>query len=81
MESQPQSPEFRTNPENLHPCKSSCYTFMPLAQAGLHLCFHMQHSGFRGRRIIDFFLFFFCGKSCQKKRKNSIFLKENFIMS
>ena len=24
MESQPQNPEFRINPENFHPCKTNC---------------------------------------------------------
>ena len=25
MESQPQNPEFRTNPEKFHPCNYPCY--------------------------------------------------------
>ena len=27
MESQPQNPEFRNNPENFHPCTSPTYIF------------------------------------------------------
>ena len=25
MESQPQNPEFRKNPENFHPCRNDCF--------------------------------------------------------
>ena len=29
MESQPQNPEFRINPENFHPCDNLCKQFGP----------------------------------------------------
>ena len=28
MESQPQNPEFRINPENFHPCVNICYSIL-----------------------------------------------------
>ena len=33
MESQPQNPEFRNNPENINPC--TIYVAQPMAQAEL----------------------------------------------
>ena len=48
MESQPQNPEFRNNPENFHPCtvKNVCFfTHAPLKMfvfsVLLCLCFHI----------------------------------------
>ena len=31
MESQPQNPEFRYNPENFHPCYMSAHVFLNLS--------------------------------------------------
>ena len=41
MESQPQNPEFRNNPENFHPCIGSDgkLVFEPNWKAGLFICY------------------------------------------
>ena len=35
MESQPQNPEFRTHPENFHPCRQDELTIVSLQEQGL----------------------------------------------
>ena len=34
MESQPQNPEFRNNPENFHPCEPHTRALVPLDSCG-----------------------------------------------
>ena len=39
MESQPQNPEFRINPENFHPCQSSRLSVQSSSISLVFLCF------------------------------------------
>ena len=43
MESQPQNPEFRINPENFHPCMNSCMSFYQ--KGGWHIVFGVDPIG------------------------------------
>ena len=36
MESQPQNPEFRNNPENFHPCESTKWVKVPTTCEQVH---------------------------------------------
>ena len=54
MESQPQNPEFRINPENFHPCSMPIHVLQYVIHAQKPSCTHLSFGTYVQKRRVIF---------------------------